>query len=148
MILNVYTPGFRTWFITTEIVPFLLLKPGFLLIAMFFVRNGIRSIHLDAYLCERCLLLRICIPKVIAWWFFGPFFWPRTFWRCDSAYQQKDTVELFKANMKRHGWSITTFLSFFFSFYSWTVNRFMTKSYIACGVLILVHNHVTSPDYI
>jgi hypothetical protein len=45
---------------------------------------------------------------------FWAIFWPRTFWRCDGAYQQKDTVELFKANMKRHGWSITTFLSVFF----------------------------------
>ena len=40
MILNVYTPGFLTWFITTEIVPFLLLKPGFLLITMFLSEMG------------------------------------------------------------------------------------------------------------
>ena len=61
MILHVYTPGFLTWLKNHRNRP-ISSQTRILANCNVFVRNGIQSIHLDAYLCERCLMLRICIP--------------------------------------------------------------------------------------
>ena len=102
MILNVYTPGFLTWFITTEIVPFLLLKPGFLLITMFLSEMGSDPSTLMMHWMHICVSAAWCfgygtneecptvmltsVPAPKSLMIFWAIFWPRTFWRCDSAY--------------------------------------------------------------
>ena len=54
------------------------------------------------------MLTSVPAPKSLPDVFLGHFL-ASTFGRCDSAYQQKDTVELLKANMKR--WAIDYYFS-------------------------------------